>query len=322
MARWFGPPVLLAAVALPAMSAAQVPADIGQVWKTYDIAPFVQTAGAGSQRHVVDWVLQETGYASWHGAHPASLSATEEKLSCFHVPEMQHKVADVVARFVGQAAVPHRFSVRVLSLAGPGWRAEVRPALQPIPTVTPGVQAWILSREEAAGILARLRSRSDCQELPTGAVLAANGLPAILSGGRRLPYVQDVALQGGPWPGWHPQGGACDEGLAIDLHPLLSTDGSFVEAVFRCRIDQVERLATVPLPTSGADRGRLLFEVPQVVAVRVGERFRWPSNQTLVVGLGLVPWPVPAQNSPPALLPDAKRRDVLVVVEPRLRYGP
>ena len=38
---------------------AQLPADDGQVWKTYDISPYVEQAGAGSQRHVVDWVLQE-----------------------------------------------------------------------------------------------------------------------------------------------------------------------------------------------------------------------------------------------------------------------
>jgi len=69
--------------------------------------------------------------------------------------------------------------------------------------------------------------------------------------------------------------------------------------------------------------------VPQVAAVRVGERFRWPASQTLVIGLGLVPWPVPAQNTisnsvqaaSATLFADAKRRDVIVVVEPRLRGG-
>jgi hypothetical protein len=62
--------------------------------------------------------------------------------------------------------------------------------------------------------------------------------------------------------------------------------------------------------------------VPQVAAVRVGERFRWPASHTLVIGLGLVPWPVPAQNSSvSALLPGVERRDVVVVVEPRLASG-
>ena len=309
--------VLVAAALAAARAAAQVPADSGQVWKTYDIAPFVAVAGSGSERHVVDWILQETGYAAWHGASPASLSAGPEKLACFHVPEMQSRVEEIVTRFVGEASSPHRFTVRVFGVASPAWRGDARPVLQPIPAATPGVQAWILARENAAEVVARLRARSDCQELPTGPVLAANGLPAVLTGGRKLPYVQDV----GP-PGWQPSSGACDEGLAIDVHPLLVADGTAVEAVFRCRIDQVERLAPVTLPAPAGVRGKLQMEVPQVAAVRVGERFRWPSSQTLVIGIGLVPWPVPAQNTVPGLVPDAKRRDVVVVIEPRLRGGP
>jgi len=265
----------------------------------------------------VDWVLQETGYAAWHGATPAALSATPDAVSCFHLPEMQARVAEVVGRFVAEAARPHRFTVRVFGLGSAAWRGDARPLLQSIPTATPGVEAWILARENAALLIGRLRARADCQELPTGAVLAANGLPAVVSGGRTLEYVRDV-----PPPEWRPVSGSCDEGFAIDVHPLLSADGTAVEAVFRCRIDQVERLATVSLPTPAGARGRLQVQVPQVAAVRVGERFRWPASQTLLVGLGLVPWPVPAQNSVPAVVSDAKRRDVVVVIEPRLQAGP
>ena len=65
------------------------------------------------------------------------------------------------------------------------------------------------------------------------------------------------------------------------------------------------------------------IDVPQVAAVRIGERFRWPASHCLVIGLGLVPWPVPGHNaaSTAALLTDAKRTDVIVVVEPRLAGG-
>jgi hypothetical protein len=312
--------VVMAALAAAGAARAQVPADSGQVWKTYDIAPFVQQAGPGSERFVVDWVLQETGYGAWHGASPASLSATPEKLACFHVPEMQTRVAGIVERFVAVADLPHRFQVHVLGFTSPAWRSEVRPVMQPIPAATPGVQAWIVRREDAAVGLARLRSRLDCQELPTGPVSAANGLPAVLAGGRSLPYVQDVTLRP-DWAGWQTSQAACDEGLSLDLQPLLSRDGSFVEAVFRCRIDQVERLAAVDLTTPGI-AGRVQVSVPQMAAVRIGERFRWPANQTLVIALGLVPWPVPAQNTTAAaVLTETRRRDVVVVVEPRLRGG-
>ena len=301
--------------------AAQLPNDAGQTWKTYDLEPFVKAAGAGSERHVLEWILQETGYPAWHGTIPASLSAGDGKLSCYHTPEMQAQVAEIAERFVAEADAPHRFTVRVFGMDGPGWRAKARPALQPIPTATPGVQAWIVPRETAAAVLAGLRGRSDVAELPTGPVLAANGLPASLKGGRQQAYVEDYAQTPNAWPGWQPKQAACDEGLAIDIHPLVSRDGTAVEAAFRCRIDQIERMAPVSLPTPAGGQA-VAVQVPQVAAVRVGERFRWPASHTLVIGLGLVPWPVPAQNgSVAALLPGVERRDVVVVVEPRLASG-
>jgi hypothetical protein len=314
--------VLAAVLVAPARSLhAQLPADAGQEWKTYDIGPFVRQAGPGSQRHVVDWVLQETGYSQWHGDTVASLSADAATLRCFHVADMQAQVAAIVERFVGDAATPHRFSIRVLGVGSPAWRNDVRPMLRPIPAATPGVQAWIMSREEAAVLLARLRSRGDCQELPTGAVLAANGIPAVLTGGRKQPYVQDLVAAG---PGWQAVTASCDEGMSIDVHPLMSLDGTAVEAVVRCRIDQIERMAPVGTTPPAVDGSRAQIEVPQMSAVRIGERFRWPANRTLLIGLGLVPWPVPGQNKAgtPALFSDAKRTDVVMVVEPRLGDAP
>jgi hypothetical protein len=112
--------------------------------------------------------------------------------------------------------------------------------------------------------------------------------------------------------------------MTLDVQPLISRDGTTVDAVIRCRIDQVERMAPVVVSAPVAQGQRVQLEVPQMSAVRVGERFRWPVNQTLVVGLGLVPWPVPGQNaaSTAALLTDAKRTDVVLVVEPRLGATP
>ena len=303
---------------------AQLPTDAGQVYRTYDIAPFVKQNGPGSQRHVVDWVLQDTGYASWHGDVVASLSADESQLKCYHTPAMQTRVGEIAARFTGDAAAPHRFSIRVLGVGSPSWRNDARALLEPIPAATPGVQAWIMAREEAAVLVGMLRRRGDCQELPTGPVLAGNGLPAVLSGGRKRPYVQSVVPRPDAPPGWQTLAASCDEGMTIDVQPLLSRDGTAVEAVLRCRIDQIERMAPVAVTVPTPDQQRVQVEVPQLSAVRVGERFRWPANQVLVVGLGLVPWPIPGQNAAgsASLLTDAKRTDVVVVVEPRLGATP
>ena len=298
-----------------------LPSEDGQQLQTYDISPFVDQAGVGSEKLVVDWVLQETGYPSWHGGQLAALAANGTTLTCFHTPQMQSRVADVVQRFVGDAAAPHRFLVRVVGVGSPSWRGDVAAAMTPLPTTTPGVQAWMMPRESAALVLATLRGRVDFREVPTGPVLAANGQPAVISGGRRRSYVRDVATGIPAAPGWQPVTSGCDEGLSVEVQPLMTSDGTAVEAILRCRIDQIERMATVAVAVPAAQGGKVEIEVPQSSSVRVGERFRWPATQALVIGLGLVPWPVPDPERPggPTLLPPAAlRMDVMVIVEPRL----
>jgi hypothetical protein len=65
--------------------------------------------------------------------------------------------------------------------------------------------------------------------------------------------------------------------------------------------------------------------VPQVSQFRFHERFRWPVDQVLLVGLGVVPLPVPADNAlslagVPLPLPSAPpRADLLVLVESKGR---
>ena len=102
----------------------QLSSTAGQVWKIYDIEPFLQVAGKGSEEHVVHWILQQTGYEQWHGKHAASLSADTMKLSCYHTPDMQKKVANIVKRFTADVASPHRFQIRVIGIESVRWRQQ------------------------------------------------------------------------------------------------------------------------------------------------------------------------------------------------------
>jgi hypothetical protein len=292
-----------------------------QVWKTYNVEPFLQVAGVGSEEHIVHWILQQTGYERWHGKHAASLSADKTKLSCYHTPDMQEKVATIVKRFTADDALPHRFQIRVIGIGSVRWRQQASETMTAMPTATAGVQAWVVPRENSAELLNRLLSRSDVEELPVGPVFAANGVPATLSGVRERTYIQDITIDPALPNGWQPLSATCREGLSVDVQPLVSLDGELVDAVLRCRIDQIERMASVSVAVPVGDRPDVKLEVPQISAVRIGERFRWPVSRTLVVGLGLVPWPVPGQNKAASagLFTEIKRSDAIVVIEPRLR---
>jgi hypothetical protein len=306
---------------------ATLPNEAGQVWREYDISDYTLRVSntARPEQAIVDWILRETGYEAWHGEPLGILSAGPRKLIVYHTPEMQAIVADVVDRFVNREAETHAFSLRVVSIGNPNWRARAQAVMQPIEVQTQGIQAWLMQREDAALLLAELRKRTDFREHSAPHLLVANGQSAVVTQTRPRTYIQRVVARPEVWPGYEVQQGQFDEGFALELSPLLSLDGRTIDAVIHCQIDQLERLVPVmfDVPTPISPRQRTKIEVPQVTHCRLHERFRWPANQVLVVGLGVVANPVPAESG--RLLPQIplitgpERADLLVFVESKGR---
>jgi hypothetical protein len=96
--------------------------------------------------------------------------------------------------------------------------------------------------------------------------------------------------------------------------------------VIKCNIDQVEKMIPVELdtPTAAAPRQRTPIQVPQISQFRFQERFRWPADQVLLVGMGVVPMAVPVDAKSPELVPGiplplagktAPRAELLVMIE-------
>ena len=79
----------------------------------------------------------------------------------------------------------------------------------------------------------------------------------------------------------------------------MSLDGTLVDAAIKCNIDQIERLMPVSLeiPVAAAQRQRTQVDVLQSSQFRLHERFRWPADHVLIVGLGVVPTPVAREAS-------------------------
>ena len=75
------------------------------------------------------------------------------------------------------------------------------------------------------------------------------------------------------------------------------------------------------VPTPASPRQRTKIEVPQITHYRFHERFRWPIEQVLLVGMGMVALPIPVDGAPlvPGLpLPIGNtpaRADLLLFVE-------
>jgi hypothetical protein len=305
---------------------ASLPNDAGQEWREYDITPYTArvTSTARPEQAVLDWILRETGYEAWHTEPLAVLSISKSTLRVYHTPQMHAVVQEMVDRFVNTEAESQAFGMRVITLKSPDWRAKHHRLLHPVAAQTQGIQAWLLAKEDAALMVADLRRRSDFQEHSTPHLMVNNGQAKQISANQTRNYIRDVNFKPDAWPGFEPQMAQFDEGFKLEFSPLLSLDGRVVDAVIRCEVDQVEKMVPVSIDVSTAvARQHQKVEVPQTISGRLHERFRWPTEQVLLISLGVSPTPVPAPqgglNLP--LISNTTRADLLIFVESRGKVG-
>ncbi len=272
-----------------------LPNDQGQVWREYDISSYTArvTTTKRPEQAIVDWILRETGYEVWHSEPFGILSASPRTLRVYHTPQMQAVVSDIVDRFVASEAETRSFSVRIATIDSPNWRVTAHRTLRPIPAQTPGVSAWLLSKEDAAVVLSALQRRSDYRPHSSDYLLVNNGQSTVVSSIRGHTFIRDANPRPDAWQGYDEIRGQIDEGFSLEFNPLLSTDRRSVNAMIKCQIDQVEKLVPVMLevPTQTSPRQRAKIEVPQMSNFRFAERFRWPVDQVLLLDLGVVAFP-------------------------------
>jgi hypothetical protein len=305
-----------------------LPNDHGQVWREYDISPYSSrvTTTQRPEQAIVDWILRETGTDVWFSEPLGLLNASHNTLRVYHTPEMQRLVLDIVDRFVSSQAESHAFSLRMVTVGSPNWRTTAISLLQPVDVRAPGVDAWLLSKENAAVLLGQLRKRTDFRELNSPSVLIHNGQSHTVSHVTPQNYVRSVRMRQDVWPGHELEMGQLEDGYSLQFSPLISLDGKTIDAVIKCHIDQVEKLVPVAIdvPSLAGGMQRVQIQVPQVVAWRLHERFRWPASQVLVLGCGVVATPTGEKLGPLGLplpsiagipLPVSSRADALLFIE-------
>jgi len=201
--------------------------------------------------------------------------------------------------------------------------------MQHVSVNSPGLQAWLLTKENAAMVLQTLRTRTDFREIQVVDVVTHNGQTQKLVNTRGRNYVQNIRQAPTGWPPYEPQTGEIQEGYKIEVSPLLSIDRRTVDCVIRADVDQVDKLVPVdldlPLPSGEMYRARI--EVPQVVSWRLNERFRWPTDMVLLLSCGVVASPEQSALSIPLLNLNsltgttAGRADALLFIEFRGRVA-
>ncbi len=272
-----------------------LPNDAGQYWEEYDLRPYTKELTTVDRPHqaVVDWVLRETGTDVWFTDPFGFINADRETLRVYHNEHMHEIVRDVYERFVNGTSTPQLYGLRILAIGNPNWRTRALPLMQSVQAQTPGVQAFLCSKENFAMLMSQLRGRSDFKEINAVDVAVHNGQSQVFEQLRGRNFVESMKPVPGGWPPYMPTTGEIKEGYRLQLSPLLSVDKQTVDLVVKCNIDQVEKLPNVnlDLPLQNGQTFSGQINVPQVASWRLHERFRWPADQVLILSCGVVAAP-------------------------------
>ena len=281
----------------------RLPQTAGQEYKVYDLRPYTGylTKHDHPEQSIVDWVLRETGTDVWFTSPFGFLSADRDRLAVYHTREMHEVVAGMVDRFVAGEKDPQVLSLRVMTVGSPNWRSQAHLLMQHVNVNSSGVQAWLLSKENAALVLNQLRQRTDTRQVQSLDLVTHNGQTEKLASSRGRNYVRNIKQATTGWPPYEPETGEIQEGYQVEISPLLSVDGSAIDCVIKAQIDRVDKLVPVELdlPLPNAQFHRTKIDVPQVVSWRLNERFRWPSDMVLLLSCGVIASP----ERPPSAVP-------------------
>ncbi len=308
----------------------------GQQWVEYDIRPYTQNLKnvERPQQVIIDWIIRETGTDVWFNEPMGILNADRSSLRVYHNADMQKKVAQIYEKFVNGLTEPQVYGLRLITVGNPNWRTKATGLMRSAPVETPGVQAWLMPKENSAIFMAQLRTRIDVSEMQAIDIQMVNGQSQTLEQLRSRNYLREYQRNStSTWPPFTPVSDEIQEGYKLQFSPLMSLDGRSVDLMLKCEIDQVERLnnVTIDLQVALSQPQSVQIEVPQLVSWRLHERFRWPSDQVLLLSCGVVAAPAGQVNNtllsgnPPTIFglnkilpaPAGQRTDALFLIEYR-----
>lgn len=303
----------------------KLPNSAGQVWREYDITPYTSQISSTKdpQKAILDWVLRETGNAMWFNEPLGILSIDKSRLYVYHTPEIQSVVKRIVDRFIRTRAQLQTININMVTVENPNWRSAAYTMLQPIDVQSPGMEAWMISKENAAQLLGQLGKRTDFKQHTGGRLTNHDGQPFVIEKTRPVQFVRSLRWVPNQNPNYQPLMTSLNEGYKLEIACLSSINNDSIEAVIKCEIDQVEKLNTVIVNVPGLNGAaqQMHLQIPQLVSWRLHERFKWPNDQVLLLSCGVVATLDPEAKTGgfkiPGLPQAPKRSDALLFIEYR-----
>ena len=257
----------------------KLPNAAGQVWREYDITPYTSelTKLDRPEQSIIEWIVKETGTKLWFGEPMGILSADRRRVIVYHTPEIQRVCKEIIDRFNRTRAQSQVFEVNLVTVDKPNWRAGAYPMLQPVEVRSPGIEAWLVSKENAAILQSQLARRGDFKRHSGGRVASPDGQTFVLEKATPVSFVQALQWTPDQIPNYQPKAETINEGYRLALSCLTSLDNRTIEAIIDCDVDQVEKLTPVKvdLPAAG---GTLTLSLIHISSPREQRGTRMPSS--------------------------------------------
>ncbi len=271
-----------------------LPAEAGQQWRTFDIAKYMALPHKDSnpQDRIVEWIFRRTTTPPWHGEKLAILSAGRSKIRAYHNAKVLDQVSEVVERFIDAHADFLTLTVRVVAANDSRWRFAVYKRLNLIGTGPQGQQVWHLRPEDATMIFNQLQVTQGARELTRKTKFnMINGQTAKLVTTSPRPYTGGLQRDGADAQGAQPKADELEEGVTLEISPLLSYDGDSLDAALLLTTNNVRSFhQTRILAPREVGTGEARIDVPEVSETRLNQTIKaWPVGQTLLISAGIQP---------------------------------
>jgi hypothetical protein len=190
----------------------------GQSWVEIDITPYTGRFPPSAEAHasVREWIVRKTDPSSWLGGEVASLVVSPERVRIYHTPSVQQQVRDLLGRMLYYTPGEFQTRVQVVNVRNARWRAEAGSVLTPAGS---SGKVWIGRLEDLSEISNSITSRDSGTLLANPDVVVFNG--------------QKLRVGWSPHAGRDPDpqrtGRPVEEGVVVDVSPLIDSDAASVE---------------------------------------------------------------------------------------------
>jgi hypothetical protein len=263
--------------------------------RTYDITRYTSlphSADATPQNALIEWIFRRTGSAAWHGDKLAVLCASRAQLRAYHDIKTLKIVDEMVKQFTDAVADFLTIRVHVVTAADPRWRYLVYTRMNSVGTGPQGQQAWVMSMQDAAMVRAQMAIDQRFDSRYDRSTKMANGQTLkVIVGMTPINYIDGPRRESAVGLGFQPSTAQLEEGVTLRLSPLLSYEGTAIDAAIDLKVNLVRRLhATKILTRREIGPVDMSIDVPEASEARFNQTIRnWKLGQTLLISSGIQP---------------------------------